>query len=339
MNRGPAPLVSVVVPCHGRPEWLGEALDSVARQSHEPIEIIVVDDASPSSLRDVVERIDWGKGHTTTFVRLERNVGPGAARERGRHTATGEFIAYLDSDDIWHPANLERQLDALRQSPGAGMSYTRAAEFSELPLRGDEPLRPRCLTVVKRFLPHVLDGRPWDTSACLWTRAATDRIGPWFPGWIWEDYEYDCRAGCLEIGIAHVPVVLTFFRKTDAPEHASSAEPATKLARRSESLDEIVRQLRSHGKLLEPGTRMRVLSHVLGVAAAFLDHNGHAAAVRFLRHATSIEPFAASSICWRLLAGSGRVLPGRLAARVVRRTRRMSVRVEGPRPSPGAGRG
>ena len=95
------PLVSVVIPTYGRPEMLQEAIESIARQDYAPIEVIIVDDASPQpvepslSLRDVDRSI--------THIRHDENRGANAARNTGISAARGEILAFLDDDDRWLP--------------------------------------------------------------------------------------------------------------------------------------------------------------------------------------------------------------------------------------------
>jgi glycosyltransferase involved in cell wall biosynthesis len=110
------PAVSVVVPVHNRHDLLLAAIRSILDQSFQDFEIIIVDDASspkidPSMLGNVDPRI--------RIVRHETNRGAGAARNSGLSAATGEFLALLDSDDVWHPRKLEIQLAEFEKWPAA----------------------------------------------------------------------------------------------------------------------------------------------------------------------------------------------------------------------------
>jgi glycosyltransferase involved in cell wall biosynthesis len=98
--------VSVVIPCHNRAAKLQHAVGSVLGQQLAPgvaLEMIVVDDASEPPIAAVPEA-------NARVVRLERNLGPAGARNRGIAAATGEYLAFLDSDDAWLPDKLARQL-------------------------------------------------------------------------------------------------------------------------------------------------------------------------------------------------------------------------------------
>lgn len=102
--------VSAVIPCYRCSRAIDRALDSVARQTYLPVEVIVVDDGSADdTLRFLLDSrrragTDWIK-----VIPLDENRGPGAARNTGWDIASGKYIAFLDADDAWHPRKLELQ--------------------------------------------------------------------------------------------------------------------------------------------------------------------------------------------------------------------------------------
>ncbi len=99
------PLVSVVIPTYNRAGTVRRSIDSVLEQSYCPIEVIVVDDGSTDATRDVLEEY----GDRILSIHQE-NGGPSVARNTGAGLASGEFIAFLDSDDTWKPAKIARQV-------------------------------------------------------------------------------------------------------------------------------------------------------------------------------------------------------------------------------------
>lgn len=106
-------MISVVIPVYNRPASALRAARSALNQRLDDgatIEIVLVDDASNPPL-------DAGGLERTRIVRLERNGGPATARNRGIEACKGEWIAFLDSDDIWEPHKLARQLDLVRALP------------------------------------------------------------------------------------------------------------------------------------------------------------------------------------------------------------------------------
>src|SRR5262245_30125310 len=110
------PLVSVIVPTMNGGPLLEETLASVARQTWRRREVIVVDDGSTDDTPARLAR----HGTAITVVRQE-NRGPGAARNAGFRVARGDYLAFLDHDDLWAPAKLERQVDVARRNPASGL--------------------------------------------------------------------------------------------------------------------------------------------------------------------------------------------------------------------------
>ena len=110
-------IVSVIIPVHNRTDLLKRCLESVAGQTYMDIEVIIIDDASTENILPVVDSIQWGKIPNRTVIRLEKNIGPGGAREVGRQNSQGDYIAYLDSDDIWLPEFLEKNVNNLIRNP------------------------------------------------------------------------------------------------------------------------------------------------------------------------------------------------------------------------------
>lgn len=102
--------VSVVVPCFRSSGTLARAVLSVSAQTVQPLEIIVVDDASDDGTWDEVLRLqsEFGPEYLRT-LRLDRNAGASSARNAGWNVARGELVAFLDADDAWHPRKIEIQ--------------------------------------------------------------------------------------------------------------------------------------------------------------------------------------------------------------------------------------
>lgn len=106
------PRVSVVIPHFNSPAALERAIRSVSQQTFAAHEVIVVDDASEETFLPEVRRIVTENGNCRLYA-LSENKGPGTARNLGWDMATGDFVAFLDADDIWHEKKLEVQVGAL----------------------------------------------------------------------------------------------------------------------------------------------------------------------------------------------------------------------------------
>ena len=159
-------LVSVVVPVYNRERFLDECLESVFAQEHRPIEVIVVDDGSTDSS---VERAEaWGDR-----VRLIRrsNGGPSAARNTGIDAARGDFIAFIDSDDLWLPGLLTKQLGVFAEAPQTDICVARAQNFW-MPELADEEARYRDHPMSKPFGGYV-------GQACMVRREVFERFSRW----------------------------------------------------------------------------------------------------------------------------------------------------------------
>jgi GT2 family glycosyltransferase len=113
-NNRPETTVSVVIPAHNRADVLPRAVQSVLAQTHEPMELVIVDDGSSDHTAEVCQSFP----DTVRYIRQER-CGAAAARNRGIQDASGEWIAFLDSDDAWEPRKLEVDLSILNAFPDA----------------------------------------------------------------------------------------------------------------------------------------------------------------------------------------------------------------------------
>ncbi len=102
--------VSVVVPCYRSAQTIGRALASVAKQTARVMEVIVIDDASDADTAVVLRELQTRYGADwLRIIRLESNVGPASARNTGWNAARGDYVAFLDADDAWHPRKAEIQ--------------------------------------------------------------------------------------------------------------------------------------------------------------------------------------------------------------------------------------
>lgn len=198
---GPGPvvpdLVSTIVPVRNRAAMLAEAVASVLAQTHRPIQVVIVDDGSTDDTAAVAERLAGANPDVVRVIR-QPNRGPGAARESGRLQARGEFIQYLDSDDVLLPRKFEEQVAGLRRDEEAAVSCGMTGALRRGEPRGEEPLR-RTGERIERMFPSMLAGRWWFTSTPLYRRSVTDVAGPWTELWNEEDWEYDCRVAALGV--------------------------------------------------------------------------------------------------------------------------------------------
>lgn len=162
------PVVSFVIPVYNGTRYLRECLRSALEQTLPPAEIIVIDDGST----DGPERITNELGPVVRCER-QRHVGQAAARNHGLSLARGDFIAFLDADDIAHPTRLEKQLGCFSANPALQFcdAYTRNFWTPEIP-ESDRQSHPR-----ERFT-HGEAPKPGMIITWLLRRSLFAELGP-----------------------------------------------------------------------------------------------------------------------------------------------------------------
>ena len=113
-------LISVIIPTYNKSQYLKEAIESVLNQTYKNIEIIIVDDGST----DNTEKIARSFQGTRIIYFFQKNKGPAGARDSGIKKAQGEYVAFLDSDDLWLPEKLERQIEFMERNSEIGLLGT-----------------------------------------------------------------------------------------------------------------------------------------------------------------------------------------------------------------------
>jgi glycosyltransferase involved in cell wall biosynthesis len=125
--------ISIVIPTYNRASFLKEAIDSVLSQTYRDFELIVVDDGSTDDTPKLL--LPYGK---KIKVITKANKGPSAARNRGIKAAKGDWMAFLDSDDIWKPDKLEKQVQFIKDNPEIKICQT-----EEIWIRNGKRVNPR----------------------------------------------------------------------------------------------------------------------------------------------------------------------------------------------------
>jgi glycosyltransferase involved in cell wall biosynthesis len=193
-----AATVSVVVPVFNGERYLEEALRSAVSQTLPPLEVIVVDDGSADASIEIAE----GIGDPVRCIRQE-NTGVAGARNRGLSAVRGEFIAFLDHDDLWPPEKLELQVAALRRNPEVDIVSGRMRVIGgALPGRGWSAQGPREASAGARLTAAVI------------RRSVFDRTGPLDMeiGHAADDIEWFVRARDLGIRRLDLDAVTLLYR-------------------------------------------------------------------------------------------------------------------------------
>src|SRR5262252_3863255 len=166
------PRVSVIIPAFNAEEYLGDALRSVQSQTYDDWEAVVCDDCST----DATAALAWGFGDRVILVRTDTNSGPAAARNLAIRHSSGELLAFLDADDYWLPAYLERMVSLHDSAEGENAGIV--ACNSSLLQSGR--LRPETYMDIVRFpqevtLRRILRANPF--AGVLTPRRVVDEVG------------------------------------------------------------------------------------------------------------------------------------------------------------------
>ena len=193
--------VSCIIPCYNAERFLGEAIESVIAQTLCPAEIIVIDDGSTDGSAAVAARY----ADRVEYLRQE-NAGPAAARNRGVELTHGNYVAFLDADDLWHPEKLERQAARFAARPELEACVTHLTAFWEVEVRHEqEALQGHART--RSSLPGYV------MQTMLARRSAFAKAGLLNPALRFgEDTEWFIRARDEGVVLEMMPDVLVFRR-------------------------------------------------------------------------------------------------------------------------------
>ena len=121
------PKVSVIIPAYNCEKYIAATIDSVLAQTFPDLELVVIDDGSTDGTKDVVQQYD---ARVRYFY--QKNQGVSAARNRGIAESKGDYIAFLDNDDIWFPDKLELQVPIMEADPDVAMVFTDGEKFNDV---------------------------------------------------------------------------------------------------------------------------------------------------------------------------------------------------------------
>ncbi len=189
-------LVSVIIPVYNCERFLAEAIESVLAQTYRPLEIIVVDDGSTD------QSANTARSYKDIQYIYQPNQGIAVARNTGLAAAQGEFIAFIDADDVWLPNKLEVQVGYLIEHPRAGFALCRVQGFVDPGVN-----LPPGATDVPLMREQI------GLNTMVVRRAVFDRVGAFDPDYrLADDLDWVTRAKDLGIPITILPDVLMLRR-------------------------------------------------------------------------------------------------------------------------------
>jgi glycosyltransferase involved in cell wall biosynthesis len=196
--------VSVVIPTHNSQATIERALTSVYSQTVAPTEIIVIDDCSSDETRKVVKDISDLAPVKTYLFELDQNLGPSYARNHGWDRATSDYVAFLDSDDSWHPQKLEIQYRWMTQHPEVVIS-------GHLTGHSSERFSSQNITVNHFTYGQFLVRNRVSTPTVMLKRVVPQRFNS--ERWYAEDYELWLNILSTTPAIARLELPLTALHK------------------------------------------------------------------------------------------------------------------------------
>jgi glycosyltransferase involved in cell wall biosynthesis len=204
-------LVSIIIPCYNAERWFAETLESALAQTWPEKEIIVVNDGSRDDSLAVARRFE-SRGVT---VIDQPNRGASAARNHGLRLARGDFIQFLDADDLLAPEKIERQIHLLHSRGGSHLASGAWARFNS-------DLADACFTPFANWLDlggveflqlHYEEGCMMHPAAWLAPRTLLDRAGPWDETLsLNDDGEYFARVMLASPGIVFCAEARSYYR-------------------------------------------------------------------------------------------------------------------------------
>jgi glycosyltransferase involved in cell wall biosynthesis len=201
-----APLISVVIPCFNQGRFLGDAIRSVAAAARQPAEIIVVDDGSTDETAAVAASLN-------VTYRYQSNRGIASARNRGLAESRGDFIVFLDSDDMLAPDALETGASALDANPERAFATGRCVMMDAAGCLMPTPEQPLVVDAYNELLRH---NYIWMPAMAMFRRSAVVEIGGFNPDeHAAADYDLYLRIARRWPGVDHASVV-AYYRQHGA---------------------------------------------------------------------------------------------------------------------------
>lgn len=216
--------VSVIVPTYNRAHCIADALDSIIKQTFKCFEIIIIDDGSTDNTKDVIVRYFKDLPFNSKYF-FQKNAGPAAARNLGINKSTGDYIAFLDSDDIWIDTKIAEQIDFLNSHPNIALIFSDmkqtigGKEHCESFLRYYD-----CYNVIFEKNKYLaLSKKPFIfTPTVMIRKNIISTVGLFNNDYrVGEDWEYWLRiTKKFEIGFIDKPLVVRRLHDSNTPQHS-----------------------------------------------------------------------------------------------------------------------
>lgn len=221
-----SPLVSVVIPTYNRVRYVTKAVESVLNQAFTDYEIIVVDDGSMDDTKNILDQYR----DKLRYI-YQHNSGVSIARNTGISISNGRWIAFLDSDDEWHPEYLQQQIihtmyqhNLSMQSTDCNIIEDHGVSQTYFDLNGaGQNLGQRGYLLIDKPFSFVVEHSPWQVGSTIFLRDAIAKAGSFDPSLtVSEDFDLMARVSRLgSFGLINRPLV-DVYRRKESTENLSS---------------------------------------------------------------------------------------------------------------------
>jgi glycosyltransferase involved in cell wall biosynthesis len=249
------PLVSILIPAYNAEPWIADTIASALAQTWERREIVIVDDGSTDHTLAIARRFESEAVHVVT----QRNQGAAAARNKAFSLSRGDYIQWLDADDLLAPDKIARQMEALATGANSRTLLSSAwGHFLHRPWRAQfRPTALWCDMTPAEFLLHKLGQRVFmQTAVWLVSRELAEAAGSWDSSISFDDDgEYFCRVLLASNGVRFVPEAKVYYRVVGTASLSYVGRSNRKLDSQWRSMRLHIRYLRS----LEDSERTRTV--------------------------------------------------------------------------------
>jgi glycosyltransferase involved in cell wall biosynthesis len=195
--------VSIITPSYNQGKYLEETIQSVLNQTYSNIEYLIIDGASTDNSIDIIKKYE----EKIDYWISEPDDGQADAINKGLKQATGDFLCWLNSDDILYPDYVVRRLQQFEENPGVDMIY---GDIEQGPDPSNKRLHKGRQTCIRKMLKYV--ECPIPQQSAMWRRKATEKIGNLDIRWhVLLDREYFIRMA-VNCSIKYIPGAVAFFR-------------------------------------------------------------------------------------------------------------------------------
>jgi glycosyltransferase involved in cell wall biosynthesis len=263
--------VSVVIPVKNRPELIQETLRSVQVQTYPNWEAVVVDDQSTDDTREVVATMGADDERIRLLRRPDGTGGAPVCRNTGWRNARGEYIVFLDSDDLLAEHCLERRVQHMESHPDLDFAVFGARLFDDVPGDKDQIFNvPTNEDPLDRFLKLDL---PWQTAGPIYRRSAVEQVGGWNEGLsCGQDVDYGVRSLCHDLRYRHTERIDYYMRVSPSDRETLGDGPWSRerLPGRQKRVEATYRALAETGNLTED-RKLRVAGNFLHLAECWAE--------------------------------------------------------------------